>query len=320
MTTKSTIDQLVRQLAPQIGSGGVDDPDHPTARQLRAAITSSSGDAVFSASPPVPATVPPASQRRRRRTRRLVLLGAPVAAGVAVAVLAAVALSPSSPSGPRPAAAGALEITIEGDLVVARVADPAADPDRYAAEFAERGLDVRLRLVPSSPAAVGTVVYLDTDAEGTGTDERSVEVVEAVGECEAPGSGTCPVGIRIPADYGNTVEVVFGRAARPGEQYQSAGSATAPGEALAGLDLRGRRVSEVLDALQDRGQRATEFRSFSTTSSETQVLRPDEVPGDWYVHDVALWAPGEVLLFVGEAQQPVSPPLPPGATPPTSIP
>ena len=71
-------------------------------------------------------------------------------------------------------------------------------------------------------------------------------------------------------------------------------------EALAGLDLRGWRVTEVLDALHDQGQQATEFRSFSATSSETQVLRPDEVPGDWFVHDVALWAPGEVLLFVGE--------------------
>jgi len=307
-STDHPVDQLLRRLAPQVTTGGVRDPHHPTARQLRSAITSASLDAL----PLAPAEpIPPA---RHRRTRRLVLFGTPAAvvAGAAAAVLAAVVLSPSSPSGPRPAQADVLDITTVGDLVVARVSDPTADPARYAAEFAERGLDVDLRLVPASPTVVGTVVTLAADP--------TVQVIEAPEQCTTPGGASCPVGIRIPAGHQGHIEVAFGRAPGPGEHYESSNKATAPGEALAGLDLTGRRVSEVRDILGEHGQQATQFRANSATSAETRELSADEVPGDWYVHSVGLWAPGEVMLFVGETADPVEPPLPPGAVPPTSAP
>ncbi len=251
---------------------------------------------------------------RRRPVRRLVLVGAPVAAGIAAV---AIVLSPSSPTGPRPAEAHALEISTEGDLIVARVSDPDADPARYAAEFAEHGLDVDLRLVPASPSAVGTVVYLDANADVTGTDDRPVEVIEAPGECETPGGGECPVGIRIPEDYGNRVDIAFGRAAEPGETYDASNGATAPGEALDGLDLTGMRVADAVAVLEERGQTATQFRAFSPDSPETLTPSADEVPGDWYVHAAVLDAPGEVMLFVGESPEPARPQPP--AIPPTSV-
>lgn len=303
-------DQLVRRLAPDVvvTDGGADDPRHPTVHQLRTAITATpaSATAVADGTGALTTTVIDDAPTALRRGRRwLVAVPAAVVAGAAAVVLAAVVLSPSSPSGPRPAQADVLDITTEGDLVVARVSDPSADPARYAAEFAAHGLDVDLRLVPASPTAVGTVVYLEA---GTG-----VEVIEAPDQCTTPGSGTCPVGIRIPAGHSEHIEVVFGRAAEPGETYQASNEATAAGEALAGLDVRGQRVTDVLDLLSERGQRAAQFRMLSATSSQTLELSADEVPGDWYVHSVSLWAPGEVMLFVGETPQPPVPPLPPGA-------
>jgi hypothetical protein len=300
MTSDHQIDQLIRRLSPRIDGSPADDPHNPTAAALRSVITVQTRN--------IPAI-------QRRHTRRLVLIGGPVAVGVA-ATVAAVALPRSVPTGPAPAEAHALEITTDGDLIVAHVSDPAADPERYAAEFARYGLDVDLRLVPVSPTVVGTVTYFDSNVDNAGTDQRTVDVVDAPGQCDTPGAGACPVGIRIPEDYGNHVEVFFGRAAEPGETYDATNAATAPGEALAGLDLTGTRVSEVHRILADHGQRATQFRSFSPDSPETLTPSADEVPGDWYVHAVALYAPGEVLLFVGESPEPARPQAP--AVPPTA--
>ena len=312
MTNDHRIDQLVRELSPDVAPRGADEPTSSTARELRSAIMSEPRTAPATGHGP---TRRLAATEGRRRVRRMALVGAPVAAGIAAA---AIVLSPSSPTGPRPAEAHALEISTEGDLVVARVSDPEADPARYAAEFAEHGLDVDLRLVPASPSAVGTVVHLDADADVTGSDDRPLEVIEAPGECTSPGGGDCPVGIRIPKDYENRVEIAFGRAAEPGEAYEATGGATAPGEALDGLDLTGMRVAEAVAVLEERGQEATQFRAFSPDSPETLTPSADEVPGDWYVHAADLYAPGEVVLFVGESPEPTGPQHP--AVPPTGAP
>jgi hypothetical protein len=324
MTRNAEIEELVRRLAPRITHVPADDlhTSTTTAKELLTMITTQ---------PPDESEVPIAgrprpggrrSGRGGRPARRRLLVGAPIAIGVAVAAVAAVVLAPSSPTGPgpAPASADALEITSDGDLVVARVSDPDADPSRYAAEFAERGLDVRLRLIPASPTAVGAVIYLDSNASGTGTDERDVEVIDAPGECRT-GGGACPVGIRIPDDYGNTVDVAFGRQAEPGESYDATNAADAPGEALAGVDVAGQRVSQAVDVLAQNGQRATEFHRLVPGTAETVVVPADEVPGDWYVYEVSLRAPGEVTLDVGdtpERPRPAEPAVPPSAPPPGS--
>jgi hypothetical protein len=102
---------------------------------------------------------------------------------------------------------------------------------------------------------------------------------------------------------------VFGRAARPGEQYESSCPATAPGEALHGVAFRGRTVAAVEALLRARHTTVPQFRAMS--SGVTNELTPRQVPGDWHVYDAVPWAAGQVLLFVGPARsQSVAPPAP----------
>lgn len=259
------------------------------------------------------------------RTTRRLLIGAPIAAALAAGGFAATALLPSSAPEPlAPPEAAALEIDVEDGVVVAEVLDPDADPERYAAEFAEHGLDVELTLVPSSPTVVGNLVFLDSDAGAEELDDRDVEIIEAPEQCTP--NGGCPVGVRIPEGYQNQVHVAFGREAEEGEQYDSSNLATAPGEALEGVDLTGMTVAEAEDVLAGHDQEAAEFRIEEQEAAEReaaeqageepvadppeqggqegvevgQVREAEDAPGDYYVHDVVLWAPGEVLLFVGE--------------------
>lgn len=116
-------------------------------------------------------------------------------------------------------AAAALTVTHEGEYVDVRVRDPLADPKRYRAELAQLGLDIKLRLVPASPSIVGTVVAM---SQSEGTTGRDISTITAKGECETGGGGDrCPVGIRVRTDFTGKAEITFGRAARPGEQYNS---------------------------------------------------------------------------------------------------
>jgi hypothetical protein len=108
-------------------------------------------------------------------------------------------------------------------------------------------LDITLKLVPGSPSIVGTVVAFG------GTQLQSMHPITAKGKCVVAGGGSiCPVGVRVPLGFRGSGEIVFGRAARPGEQYVSGGSPTAPGEAMHGLRYRGRRVATVLALLRAR--------------------------------------------------------------------
>ncbi len=131
----------------------------------------------------------------------------------------------------------------------------------------------------------------------------------AVGRCWTGGGGNvCPVGVRVPVGYRGTATLVFGRAARPGEQYESAGSVTAPGEAMHGLHFRGRTVAAVLAMLRARHVTVPQYRYLTAAGSQ----EPAKVPGTWYVYDGIPWAPGQVLLVVGPTPvpQPVGEPSP----------
>ncbi|WP_017572677.1 hypothetical protein [Nocardiopsis halotolerans] len=244
------IDRVVAGLRPEVDASHQLDPAAPAARELRSLITTQSQETTMALSP------------RRKR----LILAAPVAAALAVGGVAATALlAPADdggsvlPVGPEPAAADVLDVSVEEGVVVAEVLDPTADAEAYAAEFAEHGLDVTLRFVPASPTVVGNLVYLDGNMAGEGTDERDVEIVTSPGECTSQGGG-CPVGVRIPEDYGNPVEVVFGREPGEGELYESVNAATAPGEALEGMEPVGMTVGELRDALAGIDQEIAAFR------------------------------------------------------------
>ncbi|RKS04595.1 hypothetical protein DFP74_0155 [Nocardiopsis sp. Huas11] len=315
--TDDRIDEVVGRLRPEVEASSRLDPAAPAARELRSMIIAQSQENTQMSLKP--------------RTRRL-LIAAPVTAAVAVgAVAATVLLTPAGPDGdgsplaPPAAQAAVLEMSVTDGVVVAEVLDPTADAERYAAEFAEHGLNVDMRFVPASPTAVGTLVYLDSDASGEAAEEREIEILEAPEQCAPGGGGACPVGVSIPEGYAAPVEIVFGREAEPGEPYDSSNAATAEGEALEGLDAAGMTMGELRAALAERDQEIAEYRQDvpaqagddqpvaqpsaadappeldpASGGGETIELAEDEVGDDWLVEDVSLWAPGEVLVFVTE--------------------
>jgi hypothetical protein len=236
------------------------------------------------------------ARARRGPARRRLLIGVPVAAALAVAGLAVTSLAGPGQKvgpvtvGPPKADAAVLSITRHGRYLDVIVANPLADARKYRAEFARYGLDISLRLVPASPSLVGTLVYFQGG--------RAITPITAVGKCWTGGAGNvCPVGIRVPLDFKGRADLVFGRAARPGEPYETTGSPTAAGEAMHGLKYDGKTVAQVLAMLQRRHVTVQSYR-VSTSPCYTAVRR--SVPGSWHVYSAVPWASGQVLLWASK--------------------
>ena len=174
-------------------------------------------------------------RHRRRWPRRLVAI--PVAAALGAAALV-VALAHPGEGAERLASARCGPSARSGLRRQRRLhhgpsARPGRRPASYNAEFKAHGLDITLSLVPVSPSLVGSVVEISTD----GPDGNSIAHHHRRGECWTGGGGhECPVGLRIPDGYRGQAAIAFGRAARPGEQYESTAPVdAAPGEAMYGL-------------------------------------------------------------------------------------
>ncbi len=237
---------------------------------------------------------------RPRRLRKRLLIGVPVAA--ALAVVGLIATSAGAPGqhigpvsvGPPKAQAAALSFTRDGRFIDVIVRNPIADPKRYQAEFARYHLNIGLTLVPASPSIVGTLV-----AESLSAGAGQLTPITAVGKCYTGGGGNvCPVGVKVPIDYRGTATLVFGRAARPGEQFESAGEATAPGEAMHGLHYQGKTVAAVLAMLARRGITVPQWRVQRAGQCFMESRR--SVPGNWLVYGAVPWARGEVLLWAAK--------------------
>ena len=258
-----------------------------------------------------PATLPPASHRRRpRRPLRASLAAALALALLATATLVATRLlgpdhrtatastrpaTSSHPAASRPPAQ-VLSFTTSAGYITVIVRDPLADPSRYRAEFAAHHLDITLSLLPVSPSLVGTVVYT-----GQSAGSSEITIITAQGKCYTGGGGSaCPVGVRIPVGFHGQAQLVFGRAARPGEQYESTASATAPGEVMHGLKFAGDTVAQVLAMLRARDVTVPVF-NYDDHGDNRNVA---SVPGTWYVYDANPWAPQQVMLVVGPARTP----------------
>jgi hypothetical protein len=253
--------------------------------------------------------------RRPRRLRRRLLIGVPVAAGLAVAGL--IATSVGAPGqhlgpvsvGPPKAQAAVLKFTTSCGYIRVIVRNPLADPKRYRAEFAKYHLNIGLTLVPASPSIVGTLV-----AESLSADASQLTPITAQGRCFAAGGGVCPVGVLVPVHFRGSATLVFGRAARPGEQYESAGSATAPGEAMHGLHFQGKTVATVLAMLARRGITVATWRVQRSADCYTEARH--SVPGTWLVYEAVPWAPGQVMLSAAKTLPvPACAPSPGGPTP-----
>ncbi|MGN6795098.1 MAG: hypothetical protein ACTHJW_22155 [Streptosporangiaceae bacterium] len=226
---------------------------------------------------------------------RRLLIGVPAAVCLAVAALVVNSLGGSG--GAISPAKAALVFTRHGHYINVIVRNPLADPAKYRAEFKARGLDITLRFVPASPSIVGTVVYFD--------GSPAIKVITAQGQCFTGGGGSaCPVGLRVPVNYRGSANLVFGRAARTGERYESTVSATSRGESLYGLRINGKHVSVVLRMIARRHITAAVFH-VTTRRGTGKLLPGSRIPGHWWVYGADPWAPGRVMLWVGPTRKEV---------------
>jgi hypothetical protein len=118
------------------------------------------------------------------------------------------------------------------------------------------------------------------------------------------------VGVRVSVRFRGAATLVFGRAARPGEIYDSTGLVTAPGEAMHGLHFAGRTVRAVTAMLSRRGVAVAQFRF---ENGRCQGVLRHSVPGSWHVSSADPWAPGQVMLSVTRVWPAASCTPPPGA-------
>ncbi|MEU1392660.1 MULTISPECIES: hypothetical protein [unclassified Nonomuraea] len=176
------VDDIVRSRASPAGPG----------------LTDGAQETMYKIMEAEPAPALPA--RRRRRT----LLALPAALGALAASLAVVLTL-------GPASASALDVKDEGGYFVIEVKDMFAKPDVYQQQLRDAGLDIRLRLLPSTPSNVGSVAPSTVEPDG-------IEVVDRQEGCES--AGGCPISIKVRRDFKGSAEVALGREARPGEKYE----------------------------------------------------------------------------------------------------
>ncbi|MFI7643077.1 hypothetical protein [Nonomuraea sp. NPDC049400] len=166
-----------------------------------------------------------APEASRSWWRRRLIVGIPL---MGAAMAAAVMAFSSGWTGPQRAEAAALSFQQEGGYIVVRVQDPNADPERYREEFQQRGMDIDLKLAPTSPDKAGTVLFMEDGDDPAGR----IEAVE--GSC---GERACSAVVKVPVGYRSHASIVFGRAAEQGEMYDT-GPGDEPGEGigLPGID------------------------------------------------------------------------------------
>jgi hypothetical protein len=239
---------------------------------------------------------------RRARVRRRVLIGIPATAAIAAAAVAVTVIAhPGQKVGPvtvGPPSAQALSFTRDGRYIDVIVRNPGADEATYRTEFAAHHMHITLTLVPVPKDMAGTLVYMGTPNNGGG-----IIVITAKGRCTTgSGSNECPVGVKVPIDFHGRAQFTFGRAARPGEQYESTNSQTSPGEPLHGL-RNGERVAAALAFLHSRHERVYQYRYLGPGGLCPGNLT-GPVPAGWVVQMFVPWSSDQVLLWVGPTSGP----------------
>jgi hypothetical protein len=271
-------DRLIRLLSPEFRiAEEVSQPNGPVAEDLLRRIMGES----------VPDSRSVLSRRHRSWRLRLAF-AVPVMAGlVALAFVVSAWLPESSPVGPAPAQAAVLQFTSSSGYLDIKILDPAADPQRYEKELAEHGLNIDLALAPATADRVGRVIFQEVD-DGDGP---ALKTIEAPGRCAV--NGNCSVGIRVPLSYKGHARIMFGRTPKPGETVEGDAPVLSPLQERQLRALVGKHVSDARTQLAAHGQTATYRVGFRSLEASA-----DQVPGSWYVYDVAPLANSVVVLWV----------------------
>ncbi|MBB5083213.1 hypothetical protein [Nonomuraea endophytica] len=270
------IDQIVTRLAPPAGPG-LSEGAHDLMNEIM----------TLSAAP---------EQSRVSRVRAA--LGRKRITLPGIATVAAAALAAAWFLGPAAQPAAALDIRREGDHYVIEVKDLYADPGKYQEQLRAAGLNISLRVIPSSPGSVGQIFPTTED----GPEPRYLtefEQIQGTGTCRKVDG--CPIGIKIPASFRGTADITLGREARPGEEVQSGGPFDAPDEPMNCVPYLNKSVAEVRGLLAQRGWAINEY-VIETGQEEPEVRA--SVPDGWYVTGGYVSHGGKVGLFTDSEPMP----------------
>jgi hypothetical protein len=241
-----------------------------------------------------------------RPRRRLALLAA---VPVALAVLAAfmVAVTSRSDDGPDSATAiEAMSFVKENGTITVIIKNLYADTSWYNADLARHHLNITLHLDSTPPSLVGFIGSASFDGTASG-QVNEIKPISAPGACDLSGTD-CQIGFTVPVDFRGKADLWIGRPARPGEQYQEAGSAFNRGEPLDGLtdQIFDHPLSEVLPLLARHHVTVAQCREAGPGQQGNGVCDPATMPGTWYVNDVTPWAPNQVMLTIQSEPYPAS--------------
>ncbi|MEX0832675.1 MAG: hypothetical protein WD276_02190 [Actinomycetota bacterium] len=225
-----------------------------------------------------------------------------VAVAVAAAVAALVVALPLAGPQPPPALARPVQFFDQRDYFAAVVTDPSATAEELRNAFAARGFDIDVTLVPVSPSVVGRVLSIEEDPQA---QTKPIKVLHGTGCITQGGGAQCPVGIRIPHDFVGHAVLDIGRAGLPGERYQMATTAYAPGESLHCSGLQGLTVAEASPIIESLGVRAV-WRSGDPSIDDPRGVSPSLI-ADHIVTDASAISEGTVEIWARR-----SPDYPPG--------
>jgi hypothetical protein len=217
----------------------------------------------------------------------------------AAAIVAAVVMMSTGAVSPAPAQAVAFHNAPDG-AIIATVTEPFAAQAQLDAAFAKQGLKITVRLVPSSPSAVGTVVSFGESNPGV----SQVRPLQG-GSCMSGGGG-CAIGIEIPRSFTGEGTIYLGRPAKPGETYEASNSAFAPGEWLHCSGLLGARVAAALPVLESK-HLSIEWRELVEEGGTSHSVTETQPPLQNYIHDATPMAPGKLMVETAPAPWPDTP-------------
>ncbi|GLW09469.1 hypothetical protein Misp01_45980 [Microtetraspora sp. NBRC 13810] len=185
--------------------------------------------------------------RRALPSPRRALLGTAVAA----VLTGAFVLGPSLLRTSEEVYAGqAVTIDRVGDEYAFYFTEGDPDPAELEKAFREVGLDnLTVKLIPVSPRQQSPVFGFektDPDAKATFTG----------GDC-SDRIDDCLTAFSVTADIKGPAEVRLGRPAKPGEKYAYPADAGWPGEAMAGVRLRGLPAAEAARLVREHGLKVT---------------------------------------------------------------
>jgi hypothetical protein len=229
----------------------------------------------------------------RRASRRLRLrLAIPAVALLSAAIMAVTWVMPNT------TATAALDIRKEGGYYVIEIKDLYANPELYETQLRTFGLDITLRVVPTTAAFEGQVFPTSPNHEYL----TEIKGIYPPGPCDKLDG--CAIGVKIPVGFKGTADVSVGRKARPGERYQSTTSWDAKGEPMQCVPYVNKTVAEIRPIMRERGVSVEEFMIMDPNGKPGDFSMEDSVPDSYYVVGGSLNEPGKAMVMVTSSPAP----------------